>query len=47
MLAGAFADLTGNYRVGFTLLAGLAGLGTMFFLLAHPPVKPDAPSADT
>jgi MFS family permease len=37
MVAGAFADWTGNYRVGFTLLAVLAGLGSLFFVLAKPP----------
>ncbi|MGZ5702442.1 MAG: MFS transporter, partial [Burkholderiales bacterium] len=34
IVAGAFADWTGNYRAGFTLLAGLAGMGSLFFLLA-------------
>ncbi|MGZ5152953.1 MAG: MFS transporter [Burkholderiales bacterium] len=37
IVAGAFADWTGNYRAGFTLLAGLAGMGSLFFLLAKPP----------
>jgi sugar phosphate permease len=37
ILAGAFADWTGNYRAGFTLLAVLAGLGSFFFLWAKPP----------
>lgn len=37
LLAGAFADWTGNYRAGFTLLAVLAGVGSLFFLLAKPP----------
>ena len=37
MIAGAFADWTGNYRVGFTLLAVLAGLGSLFFLMAKQP----------
>jgi MFS family permease len=37
MLAGAFADWTGNYRAGFTLLAVLAGVGSLFFLFAKPP----------
>ncbi len=37
MLAGALADLTGNYRAGFTVLALLAGLGSLFFLLAKRP----------
>jgi sugar phosphate permease len=37
IVAGAFADWTGNYRAGFTLLAVLAGLGSLFFVLAKPP----------
>ena len=37
IIAGVFADWTGDYRMGFTLLALLAGLGSVFFLLAKPP----------
>ena len=37
IIAGAFADWTGNYRAGFTLLAVLAGSGSLFFLLAKQP----------
>ncbi|MGP1679877.1 MAG: MFS transporter [Burkholderiales bacterium] len=37
MVAGVLADLTGNYRAGFTVLAVLAGLGSLFFLLAKKP----------
>lgn len=37
MVAGVLADLTGNYRAGFTVLALLAGLGSLFFLLAKRP----------
>ncbi len=37
ILAGLFADWTGNYRVGFTLLAALSGLGSIFFLMAKRP----------
>jgi MFS family permease len=40
MIAGMAADVTGNYRTGFTLLALLAGLGSMFFVLAKRPVPP-------
>lgn len=39
MFAGVLADATGNYRSGFTTLALLAGLGTIFFLLVKPPVR--------
>jgi len=38
MVAGVLADMTGNYRAGFTLLALMAGLGSLFFLLAKKPV---------
>jgi sugar phosphate permease len=37
MIAGMLADLTGNYRAGFTVIAVLAGLGSLFFLLARRP----------
>jgi sugar phosphate permease len=40
MIAGLFADITGNYRTGFTLLALLAGVGSMFFVLAKRPAPP-------
>jgi sugar phosphate permease len=40
MIAGVTADLTGNYRLGFTLLALLAGLGSLFFVLARRPERP-------
>ena len=37
MVAGALADLTGNYRAGFTVLALVAGSGSLLFLLARKP----------
>ena len=37
ILAGAFADWQGNYRMGFTILALLAGMGSLFFWMAKPP----------
>lgn len=37
ILAGAFADAFGNYTLGFLVLAGLAALGSMFFIFATPP----------
>jgi len=40
MIAGVLADATGNYRLGFTLLAVLAGLGSVFFVLAKRPARP-------
>jgi sugar phosphate permease len=40
MIAGILADLTGDYRAGFTTLALLAGLGSVFFLTARRPKRP-------
>jgi sugar phosphate permease len=40
MIAGVLADMTGDYRAGFTTLALLSGLGSAFFLLAKPPDRP-------
>jgi sugar phosphate permease len=40
MIAGIMADMTGNYRAGFTTLALLAGLGSLFFLFAKRPARP-------
>ena len=42
MIAGILADATGNYRAGFTILALLAGLGSLFFVLAKRPRLPSA-----
>src|ERR1700682_2411355 len=39
MIAGILADATGNYRSGFTILALLAGLGSLFFVLARRPQR--------
>ncbi|ODT36835.1 MAG: hypothetical protein ABS55_05020 [Lautropia sp. SCN 70-15] len=46
LVAGAFADLTGDYRLGYTLLAVLALGGSFAFLLARPPVLPGPTSAE-
>jgi MFS family permease len=43
MVAGVLADLTGDYRLGFTLLALLAAMGSVAFMLATKPLLP-APS---
>ncbi|OGA13704.1 MAG: hypothetical protein A3H32_16280 [Betaproteobacteria bacterium RIFCSPLOWO2_02_FULL_63_19] len=37
MVAAALADWSGNYRTGFTFLAVLAALGSVFFMLAKRP----------
>ena len=40
MVAGVLADLTGNYRWGFSVLALAAAAGSVLFVLARPPVLP-------
>jgi len=40
IIPGIFADITGNYRAGFTIIAILAALGSGFFLLARKPKRP-------
>ena len=43
IVAGVLADSTGDYKLGFTILAILAGIGSVFFLLAKPPRRPGEP----
>ncbi len=45
LIAGIFADLTGNYKAGFTALALLAGIGSLFFVLARRPVLAVSPAS--
>ena len=40
LIAGYAFDLTGSYRIGFDILAALAGLGSVFFYLSKPPEPP-------
>jgi MFS family permease len=40
MIAGGFADLTGSYRLGYTVLALLAAAGSLLFYFALPPARP-------
>ena len=40
MIAGVLADLAGDYRLGFSLLALLAALGSLSFMLATKPQRP-------
>ena len=50
LVAGIVADRTGNYKVGFTILAVGALLGSVFFLAAKkptPPARPVVASADS
>jgi MFS family permease len=42
MIAGILADLTGDYQLGFSLLALLAALGSLAFMLATKPILPQA-----
>jgi sugar phosphate permease len=42
LIPGVIGDITGNYRAGFTVLALLAGLGSVFFLMAKRPPRPRA-----
>ena len=44
VIAGLLYDQTGNYRLGFDILAGIAAAGSIFFILARPP---DAPARNT
>ena len=37
LIAGIFADASGHYRIGFTLLALVAGTGSLLFMLARKP----------
>lgn len=37
MIAGVLADLTGDYRTGFTLIAALAFIGFWAFMVVRPP----------
>lgn len=40
LVAGYLADVSGDYESGLALLAGLAVLGSVFFLAATPPARP-------
>ena len=44
VIAGFLADRTGDYVLGFTVLALVSGLGSSFFLLAKRPVPPGSES---
>jgi sugar phosphate permease len=44
LIAGVLADRTGSYETGFRLLAALAAIGSVFFLLARRPAPPDRPA---
>ncbi len=44
LIVGFFADNLGSFKPGFAVVAGLALLGSVFFMLAQPPVKRSRPS---
>jgi dipeptide/tripeptide permease len=44
VVAGLLADYSGDYQLGFTILAVLSGLGSWFFLLARRPSAPPMPA---
>ncbi len=41
VIAGISYDITGSYEIGFTLLAILAGFGSLFFVFATKPELPE------
>ncbi|PZC50360.1 MAG: Sugar phosphate permease [Chloroflexi bacterium] len=43
--AGVLADSTGSYTTGFTILAGAAAVGSIFFVIARPPARPSQVAA--
>jgi MFS family permease len=46
LVAGILRDRTDSYQMGFTILALLAGLGSIFFWLATPPPPPQRPDSE-
>ena len=40
MIAGVLADLTGDYRLGFTVLSLVSAAGCLAFIMATPPIHP-------
>jgi sugar phosphate permease len=43
LLSSIIADVTGEFRIGFTILAVASAGGSLFFLFATPPPPPDRP----
>jgi sugar phosphate permease len=44
LIAGFAYDITGDYRVGFDILAVMAAMGSVFFILARKPGPPQRPA---
>jgi MFS family permease len=47
IFAGFLADKTGSYELGFTILAIVSGIGSVFFMVARRPSPPVAPHPPT
>ena len=47
LIAGLVYDQTGNYRIGFDILAAIAAAGSIFFILAKKPAGPKRAIATT
>ena len=43
ILASVIADATGEFKIGFTILAVASAFGSLFFLFAKPPPPPERP----
>ena len=41
LFAGYMADVFGNYKLGFIMIAAFAALGSVFFILARQPKLPE------
>jgi MFS family permease len=41
LFAGFMADIFDGYRIGFIIIAGITGVGSLFFVLAREPKLPD------
>lgn len=46
VIAGLLYDQTGDYRLGFDILAAIAAAGSIFFILARPPAAPARPGGN-
>jgi len=42
LIAGVLADMTGNYKTGFTILSLIAACGSLLFIFAKKPEHPEA-----
>lgn len=47
LLAGVMGDATGNYKLGFTVLAMIAATGSIVFWMARKPAIPGSPGGIT